>query len=110
MVDLKHRCIVGTARSKLTILKRLRALKHPSSKAPLVGVHRIIMDRSSIAGEVRGSQNPGFDRDRPGEPLCSGAPVQDFYLELKEATEGDFGCDLHGEEDFEVARAFGLLG
>ncbi len=59
MVDLKHKCIVGTARSKLTILKRLRAMKHPSTKAPLVRVHRIIIDRSSIAEEVRGLQNPG---------------------------------------------------
>ncbi len=115
MVNLKHKCIVGIARSK-----RLRAKKHPSSKAPLVGVHRIIMDRSSIAEEVSGSQNPGvhpvgslnpgMEQGQPEEPQCPSEPWQDPYPEMEEARKVFFECDLHEDENLEAARAFGLLG
>ncbi len=95
-------------------------MKHPSTKAPLVGVHRIIMYRSSRAEEATGSQNPGCclsgslnlegDNGPLGELLCQGEPAQDPYFEQEDATEGDFGCDIHEVEDLEVARVAGLIG
>ena len=109
MVDLKHQCIIGTARAKVTILKRMRALKHPSSQVSLVGVHRIHMDRSSIADEVSGSLNPGCNQDQPEEPLSSEFPGLDLDRDLGDEFDADFGCELHESEDLEAARAFGLL-
>ena len=71
MVDFKHPCLVTSARSKSTILKRLRAMTHPSSKAPLVGVHRIYMDRLALAADVEVSLNPGVVQDLYPEGLYS---------------------------------------
>ena len=125
MVDLKHKCLAVTARSKLTILKRLRAKKHPSSKAPLVGIHRIHMDFSPVADEVMGSLNPGVDQDPPEVmeslnscevqdlpvgPLSHENLVQELFPQhegFEDDSDAFFEC--RDDADFEAAAALGLM-
>jgi hypothetical protein len=115
LVDLKHRCIKGTARSKLTIIKRLKEQKHPSSKVPLVGVHRILIDNKVIIEEVQRSSNPGTCKGGPSsqselepseEPSCPVDQWQDAFPVMDE----DSALEVlpHEAEELEAARALGL--
>ncbi len=108
LVDLKHKCIVTTARSNITIIKRLQAKIHPSTKAPLVGVHRIRSDTAASTVEVMELRNPGLALDIPATQLLE-PPSLDAHPEYWEVEDDGFVFDFHEEGDLEFARTFGLL-
>ena len=130
MKDLKHKCLPGTARSKITILKRLREKKHPTTKNPLVGLHRIHLNCCSVAEEVSVSCNPGMSQvssdgqgspvgliascslgvqDLPAGPLCLDVEWQDALAEHFVFEDCDADFDSCCDADFEAARGLGLL-
>ncbi len=108
LVDLKHKCIVTTARSKITIIKRLQARMHPSTKAPLAGIHRIRSDTLSSTVEVMELRNPGLAQDTPATQLPE-PPCLDSHPEHWEVEDDGFTAAFHEDGDLDFARAFGLL-
>ncbi len=78
----------------MTIIKRLQAKMHPSTKAPLVGVHRIRSDTVSSTVEVMELRNPGLGQDLPATHLLE-PPSLDSHPEHWEVEDDGLEFDFH---------------
>ncbi len=110
-VGLQHECAAATARSKVTIRKRLRDKLHPSSKLPIVGIHRIFVNSEPLVAMVKGCLKPGMHHCSKEEKASQDEvwPLADEFGVRGLALFEDMASAHSLEGDEEETRALGLM-